>query len=262
VPRRAPSGATEPVRGLEAILYREAKIRFTNYAWMFWDVLYPLGYLLIFGVGINYAMGSPLPTMDIDYNEFFLGGVLAMASFGIASNTAWGFFLDRDNGIFYEMLTYPLSRAAYLAGKVSFNVLLALVQAGVTVGMSALILDVKLRPTLLPWMLFGVVVGTAGWFFFSAIFALRIRRNDVFNTVISIFYFLFLFASSMFYPLEPLPGWFQRMALANPITWQVDLLRYGTVGLAPSYLTLEILAFVAFTLAAFYSGVRTLSQRS
>jgi ABC-2 type transport system permease protein len=250
------------MRGLEAILYREAKIRFTNYAWMFWDVVYPLGYLLVFGVGINYAMGPPVSVAGMSYNEFFLGGVLAMASFGIASNTAWGFFLDRENGIFYEMLTYPLSRAEFLAGKVSFNVLLAVIQAGVTVGMSAMILGVRLQPRLLPFLIFGVVLGTAGWFFFFAIFALRIRRNDVFNTVISMFYFLFLFASSMFYPLEPLPRWFRTVALMNPITWQVDLLRYGTVGLTAPHLLVECFAYVGFALLAFYFGVRTLNQRS
>jgi ABC-2 type transport system permease protein len=245
---------------MQAILYREAKIRFTNFAWLFWDVVYPLGYMLVFGVGINYALGSPLPDKTISYNDFFLGGVLAMASFGIASNTAWGFFLDRENGIFYEMLTYPLSRAEYLAGKVSFNVLLAIVQAAVTVGMSAVLLHVKLQPKLLPLLLFGVVLGTAGWFFFFAIFALRIRRNDVFNTVVSLFYFLFLFASSMFYPLDPLPAWLRTAALANPITWQVDLLRYSTVGLAVRHLALESAAFVAFTLLMFYFGLRTLRR--
>ena len=248
------------MRGMQAILYREAKVRFTNFAWLFWDVVYPLGYMLVFGVGINYALGSPLPDKTISYNDFFLGGVLAMASFGIASNTAWGFFLDRENGIFYEMLTYPLSRAEYLAGKVSFNVLLAIVQAAVTVGMSAVLLHVKLQPKLLPLLLFGVVLGTAGWFFFFAIFALRIRRNDVFNTVVSLFYFLFLFASSMFYPLEPLPAWLRTAALANPITWQVDLLRYSTVGLAVRHLALESAAFVAFTLLMFYFGLRTLRR--
>jgi ABC-2 type transport system permease protein len=245
---------------MQAILYREAKIRFTNFAWLFWDVVYPLGYMLVFGVGINYALGSPLPDKTISYNDFFLGGVLAMASFGIASNTAWGFFLDRENGIFYEMLTYPLSRAEYLAGKVSFNVLLAIVQAAVTVGMSAALLHVKLQPKLLPLLLFGVVLGTAGWFFFFAIFALRIRRNDVFNTVVSLFYFLFLFASSMFYPLDPLPAWLRTAAMANPITWQVDLLRYSTVGLAVRHLALESAAFVAFTLLMFYFGLRTLRR--
>jgi ABC-2 type transport system permease protein len=250
------------MHGLEAILYREAKIRFTNYAWLFWDAFYPLGNLLVFGVGINYALGSPLHDPNISYSDFFLGGVLAMATFGIAANTAWGFFLDRDNGIFLEMLTYPLSRAQYLGGKVSFNILLAIAQAAITVSMSALLLGVRVRPALFPLLLGGVILGTAGWFFFFAIFALRIRRNDIFNTVTSMFYFIFLFASSMFYPLAPLPRWFRGAALCNPVTWEVDLLRYGSIGLGTEHLVTESLAFAVFTLAMFWFGVRTLNRAS
>ena len=37
------------------------------------------------------------------------------------------FFLDRDNGIFFEMLTYPLSRSPYMLGKVLFTLLVSLV---------------------------------------------------------------------------------------------------------------------------------------
>lgn len=246
--------------GLEAVLYREAKIRFTNFAWLFWDLFYPLGYLLLFGVGITYALGSPFPDMEVSYNDFFLAGVLAMASFGIAMNTAWGFFVDRDNGIFYEMLTYPISRAEFLIGKVSFNVLLAILQAVVAVGLGAALLGIRLEVSLLPLLLVGVIIGTAGWFFFFAIFALRIRRNDIFNTITSLFYFLFLFASSMFYPLDPLPGWFRAAALANPITWHVDLLRYSTIGLATQYLLAECFAFLVFTGLAFWVGVRALNR--
>ena len=246
--------------GLEAILYREAKIRFTNFAWLFWDLFYPLGYLLVFGVGISYALGSPFPELGVQYNDFFLAGVLAMASFGIAMNTAWGFFVDRDNGIFYEMLTYPLSRAQFLVGKVSFNVFLAMLQAAITVGLAAALLGVRLRVEYLPLLSLGVVVGTAGWFFFFAIFALHIRRNDIFNTVTSLFYFLFLFASSMFYPLEPLPAWLRQAALVNPITWHVDFLRFSSIGLRTEHLAMESLAFVVFTLFAFWFGVRALNR--
>src|SRR3989475_9664425 len=97
---------------IAAVFYREGKIRVTNVTFIFWDLFYPLGYMLVFGVGVNYALGSPFPTGSVDYNAFFLAGVLGMASFGIAANTAWGFFLDRDNGIFYRMLTDPLRRPA------------------------------------------------------------------------------------------------------------------------------------------------------
>lgn len=188
-----------------------------------------LAYVLVFGVGMSSALGGDFAGMGAGYSDFFLAGVLGMASFGIASNTAWSLFMDRDNGIFYEMLTYPLSRAAYLIGKVLFNTLIALVQALVTVVLAAVLLDVDIRWTGLPLLIVTVAVGTAGWFFFYAIFALRIRRNDAFNTVTSIFYFVFLFASSMFYPIAPLPKLFRVAAWANPITWQVDILRYATI---------------------------------
>jgi len=246
---------------IAAGFYREWKIRVTNLTYIFYDLFYPLGYLLVFGVGVNAALGSPFSTGGVDYNAFFLAGVLGMASFGIASNTAWGIFTDRDNGIFFEMLTYPLSRAQFLAAKVLFNVGVAVLQALITVVLAWRLLGVKIRFDLLPVLLAGVVAGTAGWFFFYAIFALRIRRNDIFNTVTSIFYFVFLFASSMFYPIEPLPAWFRSMALANPVTWHVDVLRYSTIGMGdPKQIALEGAAFVVFALISFAMAVKTLER--
>ena len=244
---------------LSAVMYREGKIRATNALFIFWDVVYPLGYLLVFGVGMNTALGfSHLPT---DYHAFFLAGVLGMAGFGIASNTAWSFFMDRDNGIFYEMLTYPISRAEYLLGKVLFNVAIGLVQAFITVLLAAALLGVPLRPDRFPLLAAAVVVGTAGWFFFYAIFALAIRRNDAFNTVTSIFYFVFLFASSMFYPVEPLPAAFRAAALVNPITWHVDVMRFATIGLGdPQSIALEAAAFVTFTLVSFAGALHVLRR--
>ena len=238
--------------GLAAMMYREARIRATNLTFIFWDVVYPLAYMLVFSVGMSSALGGEFAGSGTSYSAFFLAGVLGMASFGIASNTAWSLFMDRDNGIFFEMLTYPLSRSAYLVGKVLFNVLVAFAQALVTVVLAAWLLDVDVRWIGVPILLGAVAIGTAGWFFFYATFALQIRRNDAFNTVTSIFYFVFLFASSMFYPVEPLPTVFRMAAMANPITWQVDLLRFATIGTGtPSVLVLEALGFVAFTVAAF-----------
>jgi ABC-2 type transport system permease protein len=247
---------------IRAVLYREGKIRATNVTFIFWDLFYPLGYLLVFGVGINAALGSPLGLDGVDYNAFFLAGVLGMASFGIASNTSWSFFLDRDNGIFYEMLTYPLSRAQYLVGKVLFNIFVAVVQAIITVLLGAALLDIRLRWDLLPLLTLAVVAGTAGWFFLYAAIALKTRRNDVFNAVTSIMYFLFLFASSMFYPLEPLPRWFQISAWLNPITWQVDVLRYATIGLGePRTLLLETAGFAVFSAASFLVALKFLNEQ-
>jgi ABC-2 type transport system permease protein len=249
--------------GLTAVMYREGKIRATNALFIFWDVIYPLGYLLVFGVGMNEALGGPvgLARLPTDYHSFFLAGVLGMASFGIASNTAWSFFMDRDNGIFFEMLTYPVSRAEYLVGKVLFNIAVGLAQAVVTVVLAGAVLGVTLRPGGLPLLAASVIVGTAGWFFFYAIFALAIRRNDAFNTVTSILYFVFLFASSMFYPIDPLPAPFRAAALANPVTWHVDVMRFATIGLGdPRRVAMEAAGFLVFTLISFAGALYTLRR--
>ena len=248
---------------LAAVMYREGRIRATNVMFIFWDLVYPLAYLLVFGVGLNSAVQFTAGPGAADYNAFFLAGVLGMASFGIASNTAWSFFLDRDNGIYFEMLTYPISRAQYLVGKVLFNIVIALIQAAITVGLADVLLGVPVRWAMAPLVSMMVVVGTAGWFFFYAIFAVLIRRNDAFNTVTSVLYFVLLFASSMFYPLEPLPAALRAAAYANPITWQVDVLRYATTGLGdPSLLPAEVVGFTLFTAASFIGALKALRQDS
>ena len=250
------------MNALSAVLYRESKIRATNVTFIFFDLFYPLCYMMIFGVGINAALGAPVSAPGVDYNAFFLAGVLGMASFGIASNTAWTFFMDRDNGIFYEMLIYPMNRSEYLFGKVLFNLFVTLVQSVLTVGIAGAALHVPLRADLVPLLFLAVAGGTVGWFFFYSIFALSIRRNDTFNAVTSIFYFVFLFASSMFYPLEPLPRWLRLAAMANPITWQVDVLRYASIGVgSPQRIAVEAVAFAAFTAVSFVLAIRALRQQ-
>jgi ABC-type multidrug transport system permease subunit len=63
----------------------------------------------------------------------------------------------------------------------------------------------------------------------------------------------------MFYPLDPLPHAFRIVALANPITWQIDVLRYSTIGLgAGGAIAIEATAFVVFTVASFMAAIRAL----
>lgn len=247
-----------------AVMYREYKIRITSLVWLFYDVVMPFAYLLIFGLGFNTAFTGGITSSGtaVSYNTFFLPSVLAMACFGIAINTSYGFFVDRDNGIFYEFLTYPMTRSQFLIGKITFNCLTSLVQAVVAVVLGALFLDVRIEPQNIPLLLAGVIVGTAGWFFFLAIFALRIRRNDTFNTLINVLYFVLLFLSSLFYPIDDLPAWFRIGSYLNPITWHTDALRYYSAGIGDAAMVAaEMAAFGLFLAGSFWFAVRTL-QRS
>jgi ABC-2 type transport system permease protein len=246
-----------------AVMYREYRIRTTSFTWLFYDLFMPLTYLLLFGFGLDraFSAGVPVEHGSISYNSFFLPGVLAMACFGIAINTSYGFFVDRDNGIFYEFLTYPMTRGQFLIGKILFNCLLSLLQAFITVLAGVLILRIPLVWEHIPLVFAGVILGTAAWFFCLATFALRFRRNDMFNTFINVIYFILMFASSMFYPIDNFPVWLRFVALVNPMTWHTDALRYATVGTgALSTIFLEAAAFGIFLLLSFIAATRTLQR--
>jgi ABC-2 type transport system permease protein len=244
-----------------AVMYREYRIRSSSMTWMFYDIVMPLVYLLVFGVGFNgaFAAGVDAGGTRIGYNAFFLAGVLSMAGFGIAINTAYGFFVDRENGILYEILTYPMTRSEFLVGKILFNCLLSLVQAGTTIVIGALLLSLPIRWDLLWLVVIGQACGTAGWFFFLTTFAIRIRRNDMFNTFLNVSYFVLMFGSSMFYPAESLPSWLQYMSAGNPLTWHTDILRYATIGVgSPGRLACEGVGFLVFVGIFFAVAVRTI----
>lgn len=252
------------MKAVLAVMYREYKIRITNLTWLFFDFIVPFAYLLIFGIGLDTAFPSGIFTHStaVSYNAFFLAGVLSMACFGIAINTSYGFFVDRDNGIFYEFLTYPMTRGQFLLGKITFNCLTAVFQTIIAVFLGASVLDIPIQWQFIGFLLMGVIAGTAGWFFFLTIFALRIRRNDAFNTFINVAYFLLLFVGSVFYPLESMPDWFTQLARVNPVTWHTDILRFLTIGVGTlDTIVVETIAFCGFSLCSFWFAVRTL-QRS
>jgi len=251
------------MRSIFAVVYREYLLRITSLTWLFFDLFMPLIYLLIFGIGFDRALSDGILSDGqlIPYNEFFLGGILAMTSFGIGMNTSYGFFMDRDNGIFYEQLTYPMTRGEFLLGKVLFNCIIATVAAVIALGLGSWLLNISILTIYLPVVFVGIIIGTAGWFFFLMIFALRIRRNDMYNTIINLMYFVMLFASSLFYPLDLLPTWLKTAALINPVTWQADFLRYFTIGVGDiSQVLIQSVYFIIFLGISFYIGTVTIRK--
>jgi ABC-2 type transport system permease protein len=248
--------------GVAAVFYRDYRQRITNIGWLFWDLLVPVAYLVLFGTGFERAMPGDFTVAgaQVSYIAFLLPGVLAMTCFGVAMNTSWGFFMDKDSGIFYELLTYPITREQLLIGKICFNVLLSMVGSLLVIVVAVAALGVKVRLTTLPLTFVIVAATTAGWFFLFSIFAVRLHRMDSFNTLTSAAYIILMFVSTLFYPVDQLPSWFRGAALLNPMTWHVDLLRFSMLGLGSSILLVEALAFLAFALLCLFVSARVISR--
>jgi ABC-2 type transport system permease protein len=251
------------MNAIAAVFYRDYRQRITNAAFLVWDLMIPLTYLLLFGLGFDRLIGGgvTLDGQQVGYTAFLLPGILAMVTFYVALNTSWGFFMDKDSGIFYELLTFPITRGQLLIGKIGFNVLVSLIGSLLAILVALFAMGVEIRLDLLPLTAFIVAVTTGGWFFLFAIAAILMNRMDSFNTLTSAAYILLMFLSTMFYPLDGLPMWFQTLAMLNPMTWQVDLLRFSLLGTgAPTMLIAEAVAFAVFSAICLGFAVRALNR--
>ena len=45
------------MKGIAAVLYRDYRQRLTNVTFVFWDLLAPMAYLLLFGLGFDRTVG-------------------------------------------------------------------------------------------------------------------------------------------------------------------------------------------------------------
>src|SRR5687768_4852042 len=138
--------------GVGAVFYRDYRQRMTNVGFVFWDLFVPLAYLVLFGLGFERMLGQAMTVegQDFSYTGFLVPGVLGMVTFSVAMNTAWGFFMDKDSGIFYELLTYPITRLQLLIGKISFNLLVALIGSMLSIIAGVVVMNASIRLDLLP----------------------------------------------------------------------------------------------------------------
>src|SRR5262245_45094017 len=249
------------MREIAAVIYRDWRQRITNIGFVFWDLFVPMAYLMLFGTGFERALAKSFVVdgQPFEYTAYLLPGVIAMTAFSVAMNTAWGFFMDKDSGIFLELLTYPITRRQLLIGKVCFNMLLSVLGAFLAIIVGSFVMHVRIRWDLLPLTMLIIVATPAGWFFLLSIFALRLGRMDAFTTFTSAAYISLMFWSTMFYPVTELPEWFHLAARINPMTWQVDLLRFSLLGSGvPTTMLIEGVAFAVFTVVCLAFAVHAL----
>ena len=251
------AAAFPPWRRVAAVAERETRFRFSNFGWLFWDLCYPAGYLLALGAGLSHLLVADIAGGS--YSSFLLPAILVMAGQTLAVNSSWALFTDRDNGIFFEHLTYPLTRANFLGGRLLFNLGMGALQSLVLIAAAIFVLRVPVGPGRLAGLFVAALAALPLWFFFLFAAAIRIRRMDAYATFQNIVFLGALLISPVFYPIDRMPSWFRAVAYANPLTWSVDILRgiaFG--GMHVRRLALEAGAYAAGTAAAFVWALRSL----
>ena len=209
----------------------------------------PLLFLFVLGFGLN----SALKVNETNYINFIFPGVIAMAVLMNSMFSGISVIWDKKFGFMKEMLVAPVSRTTIMIGKTLGGATTAVFQ-GLIIFLIALIAGVNFPGIygLLIALLFMALIGIA----FTSLgvsFASRMEDMQAFPIIMNFVVMPLFFLSGALFPLDQVPNALKIIAMINPLTYGVDALRFGFIGVShfPILLDLAVLSgFCVFMIAA------------
>jgi ABC-2 type transport system permease protein len=185
----------------------------------------PALWLLVFGQ--VFTRIRAIPTGKLRYIDFMAPGILSQSVLFIAIFYGISVIWERDLGILHKFLVSPTPRSALVMGKAISAGLRGLAQA-LIVYLLAVVLGVGMdwNPFSLIGVLFVVMLGAAFFSTFSLVIACLVKTRERFMGIGQILTMPLFFASNAIYPISIMPRWLQIISHANPLTYQVDALRF------------------------------------
>ncbi len=212
--------------------YRQLKRYVRSKSRLVGSIVNPLVWLVFFGLGWSRALNVPGARAlfgGLDYLDYLLPGVVAMSIFTASFISGITIIFDKQFGFMKEILVAPVPRPAALLGRALGDSLTALLQGLLILG-AGLPLASHVNPLgVFPVALYGFLLALG---FTSAGIALasKITSHEGFQLIVNFIMLPVLFLSGAFYPIDPLPGWMKALAYLNPLTYAVDGMRQGLVG--------------------------------
>ena len=219
----------------------------------------PALWLLIYGEVFTRIHAIPTPH-GISYLAYLAPGIIGQSALFVAIFYGIQIIWERDAGVLTKLMVTPTPRSALITGKAFAAGVRSVIQAAVVVVLSA-ILGVSLtgNPLKLIATAFVVVLGSA---FFSClsmtIAGLALQRDRLMGIGQAITMPLF-FSSSALYPTEVMPGWLRVISRFNPLSYEVDALRYLLIGI-PTNLGLDLGVLIGVTIAGIAAAAMLLPR--
>ncbi|MTE16055.1 ABC transporter permease [Nocardia aurantiaca] len=193
----------------------------------------PVLWLLVFGTVM--AHSHAIPTGSLPYIDYLAPGILAQSVLFVSIFYGIAVIWERDLGIVHKFLASPASRAALVSGKALAAGVRAFAQAVIVYAVAAAMgVNLRLTPVPLLGVTFTVILGSAVFASFSLIIACLVKTRERFMGIGQILTMPLFFASNAIYPVAMMPTALRWLARANPLTYQVDILRTLMLHHSPS----------------------------
>jgi ABC-2 type transport system permease protein len=213
-------------------------------------------YFVIFGNLVGQRIGE---MGGFDYRAYIAPGLIMMAvitnSYG---NVVSSFFGAKFGKHIEELLVSPLPNWVVVVGYVCGGMLRGLM-VGLVVTVVALIFS-RLHVHHLGVIIAAVVLTSAVFSLGGMINAVFAKNFDQVNFVPAFILTPLTYFGGVFYSVELLPEWAQKVSMANPILHMVNAFRYGFLGTSDVNVVLAFTIMIVLVLGLFFWALTLLNK--
>ncbi len=190
---------------------------------IFTRAIQPILWLAVFAEIIGSRMKIP---MGVNYVTYIAPGVMMQSAIFIS--LAYGIMLvwERDSGILKRLLTIPLKRIVIVSGRALAGAIRASTQLLVILLIAyAVGANLCYNPINILLALIVLIIGCMGFTALSILIASLLKTRERFMGIINAITMPLFFTSNALYPIEIMPLALKIIALGNPLTYIVEVLR-------------------------------------
>ena len=241
------------VRPILAVLYREVLKLARQRTRLLASMVRPMIWLLVIGSGFGAVLGG---SGGLSYQQFLAPGVLGMTMLFGAMLSALTMVYDKESGVMRMLVIAPFPHYWIVIVKTLSAVVAALLQAVMLLVLLALLGYLRFSSIDLALLVAGLVLVPFACAAIGMLAAAFTRTLDNFAAVMNFVIFPVFFLSGSLYPITQLPPWLKAVAMLNPYTYGVDLLKHALLGgvegrFAPEFAVgLDVAVLAGFTLGA------------
>lgn len=237
--------------GDAATIMRREWLRYRrDRAYWIGQLVFPLVIVGFVGLGLDRVV--TLPT-GARYLAHLATGVLALVVGSGAIGGGMTLVQDRATGFLRALLVAPISRGSVVVGKLVARSVASLALVAVLVALFACFPGIGLAMPGLPGVAavaLAVAGITASFLALGIVLAGRLRSLEAFRLLSALVTVPLYFLSGIFYPVSTLPVPSRWLAAVNPLSYGVDLLRYGLIGVSEIPPLQSALLLAVLTIAA------------
>jgi ABC-2 type transport system permease protein len=188
----------------------------------------PLIWLFVIGAGFGAVLDRP----EMDYQQFLVPGVLGMTMLFGAMLAALTMVYDKESGVMRMLIVAPFAHYWIVVAKMLAAALAAMIQALLLLVLLAL-LGYVTTETRLGLLAAALLLNSLACGGIGMLVAAFTRTLDNFAAIMNFVIFPVFFLSGSLYPVSRLPVALKCVALVNPYTYGVDLLKHAASGRLP-----------------------------